>query len=487
MFAVDHIILLSAVLAIFGVLISKLSPRFGVPVLVLFLGVGMLAGEDGIGRISFDNADAAHSIGTLALILILFDGGIQTSKKSISRAWKPASLLATLGVIGTASITGLAAMYILDLPLYLGLLLGAIVGSTDAAAVFSVMRNAGIKIPEKIKSTLELESASNDPMAIFLTIGLITLIQDGGTKPEELLLLFVSQMGVGALTGLGVGGLAVWLFRRVKLMAIGLYPVFVMLFGVLAFGLAANLNGSGFLATFITGVIVGNSRFAYQRNTFLFLDGLAWLGQIAMFVILGLLVTPTELLHSWKEGLLIAGVLIFVARPLVAMPILLLSRFNFRASLLISWVGLRGSVPIILAIFPLIYDLPSAELIFNVVFFIVIISALLQGGSLPFAARKLGLVLNTPAHESNTLEIVKVAKNKRELIEITINEECDSVDKTIAQLGLPLDTVVAMVARGDSTLIPKGSTRLRSEDQVFVITKLLDKTKVEACFYGDGK
>ncbi|MED5490405.1 MAG: potassium/proton antiporter, partial [Pseudomonadota bacterium] len=286
MFAVDHIILLSAVLAILGVLASKLSPRFGVPVLVLFLGVGMLAGEDGIGRIFFDNADAAHAIGTFALILILFDGGLQTSKKSIAQAWKPAALLATFGVIGTAVVTGIAAMVILDLPLYKGLLLGAIVGSTDAAAVFSVLRNAGIRIPSKIKSTLELESASNDPMAIFLTIGLITLIQDSTTKPVDLLSLFASQMGVGAIVGLAIGGIAVWLFRRITLMAIGLYPVFVMLFGVLSFGLAANLNGSGFLATFITGVIVGNSRFAYQRNTFVFLDGLAWLGQIAMFVIL---------------------------------------------------------------------------------------------------------------------------------------------------------------------------------------------------------
>ena len=201
MFAVDHIILLSAVLAILGVLASKLSPRFGVPVLVLFLGVGMLAGEDGIGRIHFDNADTAHSIGTFALILILFDGGLQTSRKSIMRAWKPAALLATLGVIGTATVTGLAAMYILDLPLYMGLLLGAIVGSTDAAAVFSVLRNAGIAIPAKIKATLELESASNDPMAIFLTVGLITLIQDSTTKPLELLTLFASQMGLGALVG----------------------------------------------------------------------------------------------------------------------------------------------------------------------------------------------------------------------------------------------------------------------------------------------
>ena len=485
MFAVDHIIFLSAVLAILGVLASKLSPRFGVPVLVLFLGVGMLAGEDGIGRIFFDNADAAHAIGTFALILILFDGGLQTSKKSILQAWKPAALLATLGVVGTAVLTGVAAMIILDLPLYKGLLLGAIVGSTDAAAVFSVLRNAGIRIPAKIKSTLELESASNDPMAIFLTIGLITLIQDSTTKPLDLLFLFASQMGVGAAVGLVIGGIAVWLFRRVTLMAIGLYPVFVMLFGVLAFGLAANLNGSGFLATFITGVIVGNSRFAYQRNTFVFLDGLAWLGQIAMFVILGLLVTPTELFVNWKECLLIAFVLIFIARPLVVMPILLLSKFSFKASLLISWVGLRGSVPIILAIFPLIFGMPYAELIFNVVFFIVLISALLQGSTLPFAARKLGLVLDDEVKASSTLEIVKVAKSKRELIEIEVSKLSPALHKTISELALPDNTVVAMIARGEETIIPKGSTKIEMGDQIFIITKLLDKSAVERCFYSE--
>ncbi|KXJ61692.1 MAG: K+/H+ antiporter [Alteromonas sp. Nap_26] len=485
MFAIDHIILLSAVLAILGVLASKLSPRFGVPVLVLFLGVGMLAGEDGIGRIFFDNADAAHAIGTFALILILFDGGLQTSKKSIVQAWKPAALLATFGVIGTAVLTGIAAMIILDFPLYKGLLLGAIVGSTDAAAVFSVLRNAGIRIPSKIKSTLELESASNDPMAIFLTIGLITLIQDSTAKPVDLLSLFASQMGVGAIVGFAIGGVAVWLFRRITLMAIGLYPVFVMLFGVLSFGLAANLNGSGFLATFITGVIVGNSRFAYQRNTFVFLDGLAWLGQIAMFVILGLLVTPTELFVNWKEGLLIALVLIFIARPLVVMPILLLSKFSFKASLLISWVGLRGSVPIILAIFPLLFGMPYAELIFNVVFFIVLISALLQGSTLPYASRKLGLVLEDEVKESSTIEIVKVAKSKRELIEIEVSKLSPALNKTICELALPENTVVAMIARGEETLIPKGSTKIEMGDQIFIITKLLDKNAVELCFYSE--
>ncbi len=483
MFAVDYIILLSAVLAIIGVLASKLSPRFGVPVLVLFLGVGMLAGEDGIGRLMFDNADAAHAIGTLALILILFDGGLQTSKKSIVQAWKPAAVLATVGVIGTAALTGLAATYILDLPLYKGLLLGAIVGSTDAAAVFSVLRNAGINIPGELKSTLELESASNDPMAIFLTIGLITLIQDTTTQYNDLLLLFSSQMGVGALVGLAVGGIGVWLCKRVILMAIGLYPVFVMLFGFMAFGVAANLNGSGFLATFIAGVMLGNSRFAFQRNTFVFLDGLAWLGQISMFVILGLLVTPTELFVHWKEGLLIAFVLIFIARPLVVIPTLLLFRFSFKASLLVSWVGLRGSVPIILAIFPLIFGMPYAELIFNVVFFIVLISALLQGSTLPFAARKLGLVLENDHKSSNTLEIVSIAKSQRELIEIELSASSIAINKTIRELNLPAQAVIAIIARKKTTLLPKGSTRLKKDDHLFIISKLSDTEAVERCFY----
>ena len=230
---------------------------------------------------------------------------------------------------------------------------------------------------------------------------------------------------------------------------------------------------------------MGNSRFAYQRNTFVFLDGLAWLGQIAMFVILGLLVTPTELFVSWKEGLLIACVLIFIARPLVVMPILLLSKFSFKASLLISWVGLRGSVPIILAIFPLIFGMPYAELIFNVVFFIVLISALLQGSTLPYAARKLGLVLDDNVKASSTLEIVKVAKSKRELIEIEVSKLSPALDKTISELALPDNTVVAMIARGEDTLIPKGSTKIERGDQIFIITKLLDKNAVEQCFYSE--
>ena len=328
MFAVDFEILIAALLLFTGILSSMLSPRLGLPMLVLFLIVGMLAGEAGIGGIAFDDAEAAHAMGTLALAIILFDGGLQTSKAAIKMAWKPASLLATVGVAVTAGITGIAAATILGIPPLVGLLLGAIVGSTDAAAVFSILRSAGININPRLKSTLEIESASNDPMAIFLTVGLLGLITNEMSPGLEMVWLFAKQMGIGALAGLVIGWLAVKLINRLKLIAAGLYPVLVAVCGTLAFGVAAALDGSGFLATFIAGAIIGNSRFVYQHATFLFLDGLAWLSQIAMFVMLGLLVNPPSLLEVWAEGLLIAIILVFIARPLAVAPMLAFSRFN---------------------------------------------------------------------------------------------------------------------------------------------------------------
>ena len=360
MFAIDQLILLAAILILFGIVSSKLSARLGLPVLVLFLLTGMLAGENGIGGITFDNPVAAHALGTLALAMILFDGGLQTPFASIKLVWKPASVLATLGVLVTAAITGLAAAYILDLPMLQGLLLGAIVGSTDAAAVFSLLRNAGIHINRRLKSTLEIESASNDPMAIFLTVGLLEILVNDMAFGADLLQLFVMQMGIGTVVGLAVGWISVQVINRIHLVAAGLYPVMVAACGLLAFGIAANLGGSGFLAIFIAGVIVGNSSFVFQRSTFLFHDGMAWLSQITMFVVLGLLVNPLSLLEVWREGLMIALVLVFVARPAVVAPVLKAFGFNGREIALVSWVGLRGSVPIILAIFPLIFGLPEA-------------------------------------------------------------------------------------------------------------------------------
>lgn len=471
MFIIDQFILLAAILIIFGILSSKLSARLGLPVLVMFLIVGMLAGEDGPGGIAFDNAQIAHALGSLALAIILFDGGLQTPITSIKLVWKPASILATLGVLITSMLTGAAAAYILNVSLLYGLLIGAIVGSTDAAAVFSLLRNAGIHINPRLKSILEIESATNDPMAIFLTVGLLEVMVKGLEPGTGLLLLFVQQIGIGSCVGLACGWIAVRIINRINLMTSGLYPVMVTALGLLSFGIAANLGGSGFLAIFITGVVIGNSRFVFQRSTFLFHDGLAWLGQINMFIILGLLINPSSLLDVWFEGLMIAVVLILIARPISIFPILKPFGFTLREITLVSWVGLRGSVPIILAIYPLMYDLPGASLIFNVVFFVVLISATVQGSTLPFMARFLSLTEPAPATPAATLEITALGDVDAEIVEYRLGENSRASGRHLSQMALPDGTVVAMITRGSKVIPPRGSTLLHSGDHLFIMMK----------------
>lgn len=479
---IEQLILLTSILILLGIFSSKLSARLGLPMLVMFLFIGMLAGEDGIGQIAFNNVNVSYAVGSLALAIILFDGGLQTSVKSIRLVWKPAFTLATFGVLITAGITGLAAAYILGIPLLEGLLLGAIVGSTDAAAVFSLLRNAGIYLNERLQSTLEIESATNDPMAIFLTVGLLQLLMNQHASGSELLLLFISQMGIGTLVGLGVGWISVKIINKIKLLATGLYPVLVAACGLLSFGIASNLQGSGFLSIFVTGVVIGNARFVFQRNTFLFHDGLAWLSQIIMFVMLGLLVNPSSLLEVWFEGLVIALVLTFIARPIAVVPVLKLFGFTREEITLVSWVGLRGSVPIILAIFPFIYGLPGANLIFDVVFFVVLISATLQGSTLPYVARKLNLMQPPPLIPAATLDITAVDQIDADLVEYTLGEDCSAVDRRLSQLALPDQTVIAMITRGKSVLPPRGSTKLLANDHLFVVLKPENRLFLERLF-----
>lgn len=362
------------------------------------------------------------------------------------------------------------------------MLLGAIVGSTDAAAVFSLLRNAGIHIKKRLKATLEIESASNDPMAIFLTIGLLEVLVNDMELGIGLLELFVLQMGIGAVVGLSVGWISVRLINRIHLAASGLYPVMVAACGLLAFGLAANLGGSGFLAIFLTGVIVGNSRFVFQRSTFLFHDGLAWLSQITMFVVLGLLIDPRALLDVWLEGLIISVVLIFIARPLAVVPTLMLFGFNAREITLVSWVGLRGSVPIILAIFPLLFGLPGAPLIFNVVFFVVLISATTQGSMLPLFARKLGLAESPPAAPAATLEITALGDVDADIVEYTLGKDSRAAGKRLSQMALPDSTVVAMITRRNSVIPPRGSTELQGGDHLFVVLRPETRLFVDSVF-----
>lgn len=482
MFVIDQIILLAAVLILLGIMSSKASARLGLPVLVLFLIVGMLAGEGGIGGIAFDSPGIAHALGTLALAMILYDGGLQTPLESVRAVWKPATLLATLGVLVTAVITGLAAAWILGLPILMALLIGAIVGSTDAAAVFAQLRNSGIHIRKRLKATLEVESASNDPMAIFLTVGLLEVLVNDLPLGAGLLTMFVLQMGIGAAVGLVVGFSTVRVINNIHLQASGMYPVLATACGLLAFGAAASLGGSGFLAIFVAGVVVGNSRFVFQRGTFLFHDGLAWLSQITMFVVLGLLIDPKALIDVWFEGLLIAIVLIFVARPLAVVPMLLPFGFDRREITLVSWVGLRGSVPIVLAIFPLIYGLPGAPLIFNVVFFVVLMSAIVQGSTLAQVARRLGVAEAPPVAPAATLEITSLENVNADIVEYTLAADSRAVGRRLSQMALPDSTVIAMVTRGGEVITPRGSTILYADDHLFAVLRPDTRPFVDRAF-----
>jgi cell volume regulation protein A len=482
MFAVDRLILVAGVLLLLGIASSKFSARLGLPVLVLFLGVGMMAGSEGFGGIEFENYTLAHGIGTAALALILFDGGLRTPLASIRLAWKPSLVLATVGVLITSVLTGLAAMRILGLSLYEGILLGGIVGSTDAAVVFAVLRSSGLRLRDRLSATLEIESGSNDPMAIFLTVGMLQVLLGRMTVGPDLLGLFLLQMGVGALAGIAVGRAGVWAVNRVNLDAAGLYPILVSAFGLLAYGLAASLQGSGFLAVYVAGIVLGNSRLVFQRGVLLFHDAAAWLGQIAMFVVLGLLSFPSRLLDVAPQGLLVALVLILVARPLAVVVALAPFRFDAREITFLSWVGLKGAVPITLATFPLLLGLPSGPLIFNVVFFVVLISALTQGVSLPFFARKLGLEVPSQLEPAVTLEITSLRNVDGDIVEYTVAPESRAAGRRVHDLALPDGVVLALIARGQEFIPPRGSTRVAAGDHLFVVLRSEVRQLVDRVF-----
>jgi cell volume regulation protein A len=448
-----------------------LSARLGLPVLVLFLALGMLAGSEGIGGIEFENYSLAHAIGTFALAMILFDGGLGTPMAAVRQVWQPALVLAVPGVLLTALVTGLAAAWILDLPFLEGLLLGSIVGSTDAAAVFAVLRAGGVSLQKRLQSMLELESGSNDPMAIFLTVGCIELITGETSLGFGLLRLFASQMGVGAIVGISMGFVAVRVINRIKLDSAGFYPVLVTGFGLLTFGLTVVLGGSGFLAVYLAGIVIGNSQLVFQRGIRLFHDAAAWLSQIVMFVVLGLLSFPSRLIAVAPQGLLIGVVLIFVARPLAVAPLLLPFRFSPREVLFISWVGLKGAVPITLATFPLLFGTPGASETFDAVFFVVVLSALVQGWSLPVVARWLGLEKSPEATPPVTLEISSLQHVDGDIVDYSISPASRAAGRTVKQLALPAGAVIALVSRDDKIMPPQGSTRIEAGDHVIIILK----------------
>jgi cell volume regulation protein A len=470
--SINAAMLLAGVLLLLGIASSKFSARLGVPVLVLFLSVGMLAGSEGLGRIPFEDYPLANNIGSVALALILFDGGLRTSLDSVRRVWRPALALSTVGVLLTSLITGLAAAWVLHIPLLQGLLVGSIVGSTDAAAVFSVLRSSGLRLPERLTATLEVESGSNDPMAIFLTLGLIAVITGGADSAPELLWLFLGQFGVGSLAGLAVGRLGIAAINRINLDYPGLYPLLAMAFGLVAFGLAAVLGGSGFLAVYITGIVLGSSSLVFRRGIFSFHDATAWLSQIVLFVMLGLLSFPSRLLAVAWEGLLIALVLILVARPLAVWASLWPFRFSRRELSFLSWVGLKGAVPITLATFPLLAGVPKSAQIFNAVFFVVLLSALCQGWSLPLVARWLRIGRPADPAPALSVEINALRHVDSEIVDYTVKARTHVAGQRLRDLALPDGVVVSLIVREREVVMPRGSTVLMPGDHVFMAMRI---------------
>jgi len=394
MYQAEYLLLAVSILLFLSIIASKASGKLGVPALLLFLILGMLAGSDGIGGIHFNNPHLTQLLGTIALTFILFSGGLDTEWQSIRNVIGCGLLLSTAGVLLTAALLGCAAHYLLHFSWLEGLLLGAIVGSTDAAAVFAVFRARSIKTSKKLKHLIEFESASNDPMAAVLTIGLLRLLTLPHTSLLSLLGLFLMQMILGTLLGLMCGYILPWIINRINLEHGGLYPVFTIAGALFTYSITSLLGGNGFLAAYLAGLVMGNQDYSYKTDLVRFHDGLTWLVQIGMFLILGLLVFPSHLLQVVAKDVAIAAFLILIARPLSVLALTSLSQLQFKEKLLVSWVGLRGGVAIILATFPIVAGLPKAEIIFNLVFFIVLTSMLFQGTSIPWVVKYLKLDKN---------------------------------------------------------------------------------------------
>jgi len=463
-----YILIAGALLAV-GLGASLLAGRLRIPGLVLFLGVGMAIGSDGLGFIPFTDYKVARSIGIVALALILFEGGLAAGLPEIRPVLGSALSLALLGTLLTAVVTGLIAYWLLDFTLLQGLLVGSIVSATDGAAIFALLR--GSRLKRRLARTLEGEAGMNDPVAVLLVIGFIQWIEKPDFGVPDMVVLFVQQLGIGAVVGGAVGWLAVQAFRRARLATGGLYPVASLAVVAVAFGAADVLHGSGFLAVYLAGLWMGSASLPARQTVYAFHDGLAWVAQLAMFLTLGLLVFPHQLGDFAVQGTLVAVVLVFVARPLAVSVATAFAPLSFADRLVLGWAGLRGAVPVVLALFPVIANVPDSHEFFNIAFFTVLLSTLLQGSTFEPLAQKLGATTSEPALGRPLVEVGSIRQLGADVVEVPIVEGDAAVGVRVRDLGLPRDALVNVLVRGDEALPPRGSTRLEAGDRLHIVAR----------------
>lgn len=482
----DALLAGAALLVALSVILSKTVDRLGIPVLVVFLAIGMLAGVDGPGGFAFDNAAMAKTVGVMALVCILFAGGLDTDWPSTRPVLWEGLSLATGGVVLTALVMAAGAVWVLNMSWKEGILLGAIVSSTDAAGVFAILRSQRTSLKNRLRPLLELESGSNDPMAVFLTVLMISLLQGKGGGWAEWIGSFAQQMSVGLVCGWGFARGALFLLNRLKLDFEGLYPVLTLALVLLSYGLCSSLGGNGFLAAYVMGLTMGRNTFSHRRTIQRFQDGVAWLMQIAMFLTLGLLVYPTQLVPVSGQGLFLAALLIFVARPAAVFVVLGRSRLGLRERVMVSWVGLRGAAPIVLALFPLLAGIPNAQTLFHLVFFIVLASVLLQGTSIPWMARRLKVDEPLAPKRRYPLEFDPMDGADADLVDFFVPYGEGVAGKTLVALKMPKDSLVVLINRNERFFIPTGDTVLEEGDVLQVLANAQNLPAVQKILSGQA-
>ena len=480
-FATAVLLVTVGVLMALSVLFSRAPARLGIPIPLIFLTLGMLAGEEGIGGISFNDYALTFRLGTVALVLILFDGGLNTPYSTVKQGFVPATLLATVGV-GLTTVLLACGAHWFGFAWPEAFLLGAVTSSTDAAVVFSVLRDSGVHISKRLSATLEMESGLNDPMAVILTMALTDSLFRGVPVGAEMLLHIPLEIAIGLAFGGTIGSLGRQLLVHTKLAAGGLYPVLTLALCGLAFGLPTLFHGSGFLAVYVASLILGNGAIPHRTSLLHVHNSVAWLAQIVMFLLLGVLVSPSHLLQVAPVGLGIGLFLSFVARPAAVYACLLPLRMPFREASYISWVGLRGAVPIILATFPVLAHGAGAEHLFDVVFFVVVVNALMPGATVPWVTSRLGLKLKHPPPAPAVLEMNTNQLLAGDVMSFYIEPSTLACETPISDLPFPTGSAVLLAVRGQDLIAPKGSTVLKAGDHVYVFCRPKDKQLIQMMF-----